>query len=236
MKKILAFFVLASLVSIFLLNAQPADTEPQDDAEIASLADTASVVLTNIIVDDFEDAGAWQGEMPRDLGIIKIQAREGGAGEVKPDENQTYYCLGAKVSFFKTGPSWFSISPPREIPIKGLCQSLSVWVCGRSFSHKLKAIMRDFNGELRFTSFNKLIFAGWKKLEARVPDNVIQDNYKLFSSDRPRGIKFVSFVVDCAQDETVGEYYMYLDNLEARSDVFYEVPENQIPHNMQDNW
>lgn len=203
----------------------------------ANLSDTGSVQITNILIEAFEDAGSWQGLMPRDLGIIRVQAREGGPKDViEKDKENNKYCLGAKVSFFKTGYSHFSLQPPREIQIKGVSKSLSIWVAGRNFTHKLRAIIRDFNGELRFTSFGRLNFYGWQQLHAQIPMSIVQENYKLFSVDRPRGIKFCSFVIDCAPDETVGDYFMYIDNLEAKTDIFWDNPSNLDSFDMKDTW
>jgi len=224
--------------SLFFLGySQDAANTGEEAKKAGNLSDTGTLEIQDIIIDDFEDAGSWQGQMPRDLGIIKIQAREGGAGElVKADAEKNKFVLGAKIAYFKTGPSWFSIYPPREIQIKGITKSLSVWVAGRNFSHVLKAIIRDYNGNLRYTSFGRLAFPGWQQLTAQIPLNVVQENYKLFSTDRPRGIRFVSFLVECAMDETVGEYYCYLDNLSAMSDMFLDNPENQDAHDPRDTW
>lgn len=238
MKKIWLSVSILVLGAAWYLFAQDAATTTADDGGSDNvLSDTGTVEIEQVLVDDFEDAGSWQGMMARDLGIIRVQKREGGPAdltEADPDNNQ--YILGAKVSYFKTGPSWFALAPPREIPVAGISKGLSVWVAGRNFQHHLKAIIRDFNGDLRFTKFGKLNFPGWQKMEAAIPDSVDQYNYRLVSYDRPRGILFHSLVIDCAMDETVGEYYLYLDNLEATSDMFLENPDNQIQDDPKDNW
>jgi Flagellar filament outer layer protein Flaa len=232
MKRYLSFLILLFVGLGFFLIAQATDEKDND-----AIRETGSVQITNIIIDNFEDAGAWQGKMPRDLGIIRVMSREGGAGPVKDiNSNENKFCLGAKIAYFKTGASWFSLAPPREIAVKGLSRELSVWACGRNFNHELQGIVRDYSGELRFTTFGKLNFPGWQKLNAQIPSSIEQENYKLYSSDRLRGIRFVSMLIKCSPDETVGEYYMYLDNLTAKTDIFLENPANLDKDDMRDTW
>lgn len=241
MKKIILFCLSFFILTIFV-SAQEAEGTEENNNDSAdtdvpeSLSDTGSVEISNILIENFEDAGAWQGEMPRDLGIIRVQAREGGPRDLTENNEKNKFCLGAKILFFKTGASWFSISPPKDIAVKGLSKSFSVWVAGRNFKHNLKALIRDYNGDLNMIEFGQLNFFGWQELYAQIPMSIEQENYKLYSVDRPRGIKFVSFFVNCAQDETVGSYYLYIDDLRAKTDVFWENPKNKDEYNPKDTW
>ncbi len=229
MKKILiAVSTLIALWGTYVFSQQDA-TKPA-----GGMSGSGSAV-TNFPIDDFEDAGAWQGHMPIDLGLIRVLRREGAPGELKKDKNSVNkYVLGAKVAYFKTGPSWFAVTPPREIAIPGVAKSLSLWVAGRSFSHVLKATFRDYNSEIRFCNFGKLNFPGWQKLTAQISPNIAQDNYKLNSADRPRGIKISGLLVECAMDETSGEYFLYVDDFKAQTDMFFE--DNRDVDDLQDNW
>jgi hypothetical protein len=235
MKKI-QFLVLATLISgafasLFLFS--------QNKGTTASSSDNNSSVgggsLTNFLVDNFEDAGSWQGSMPNDLGIIRVLRREGGPKDLRSaDSNANRYVLGAKVNYFKTGPSWFAVSPPKDVAIPGASRSFTMWVAGRSFNHVLKILYKDFNNEPRFSVFGKLNFPGWQKLQAQVPPSVIQDNYKLNAIDHPRGIRLTSLLIECAMEETSGEYFVYFDDLRAQTDMFVE--DNRDPDDPQDDW
>ncbi len=236
MKKI----ILLSIVSLTALTVTGFYLFSQNAAAPAatSSANSASVgggTLTNFLIDNFEDAGAWQGNMPNDLGLIRILRREGGPKDLRnADSNANRYVLGAKVDYFKTGPSWFTVAPPKDIAIPGATRNFSIWVAGRSFSHVLKILYKDFNGEARYSIFGKLNFPGWQKLGAQVPPSVVQDNYKLNAVDHPRGIRITSLLVECAMDETSGEYFVYFDELRAQTDMFNE--DNKDPDDPQDDW
>jgi len=231
MKKILiAVSALIAFWGVYVFSQEGTATKP---AATTGLSGSGSVI-SNFTIDDFEDAGSWQGHMPIDLGLIRVLRREGAPGELKKEGKQNKYVLGAKVAYFKTGPSWFAVTPPRPVPIPGIAKSFSLWVAGRSFSHILKATFKDYNGELRFCTFGKLNFPGWQKMSAQISPNVLQDNYKLNSLDRPRGISVTSLLIECAMEETSGEYYLYVDDFKAQTDVFFE--ENKDPDDIQDNW
>lgn len=191
--------------------------------------------LSNILLENFEDAGSWQGTMPIDLGIIRVMRREGASKELKAEgSNANRYVLGARINYFKSGPSWFSLTPPREIPIPGVTKSISVWVSGRNYNHQLKAVLKDFHGDIRYANFGKMNFPGWQKMTAQISPHIVQDNFKMNPVWRPRGVKVTAMLVDCAMDETTGEYFMYLDNLSAVTEMFAE--ENVDPDDMVDDW
>lgn len=168
------------------------------------------------LIDNFEDAGLWQGDMPRDYGVIRVMRREGNSSQTEGD-----YVLGAKVSFFKTGTAWFSLVPPRETFIEGKVTKLKIRVVGRGFNHELKAVVRDILGNTHMLSFGKLIHRGWEPeegvdfLELQIPENVIQEHIR----SSQKGIYFESLVVDCNMSETFGNYYVYFDDLNAEVNV-----------------
>ena len=186
---------------------------------------------TEVMIDNFEDADLWEGKMPRDQGVISVMRREGRPREAKNnDGGENKYVLGAKISFFKTGLSWASISPPRERLIIGLTQKLKLWTLGRSFKHELKALVRDIMGQLHLVSFGRLDHYGWKEMETQtMPDNVKQTRRSFTGRT---GIHLNSIVVDCSMDETVGHYYIYLDDLRAEVDPLVSLEEDD----MRDDW
>ena len=195
--------------------------------------DTEGTKWRDYLVDSFEAAGEWEGEMPRDMGIIRVMRRDGAAPEGK-DSPGHKYVLGTKVSYFKRGPSWFSMSPPREISIGGITKKLKVWVAGRNFRHELKALIRDFMGNLHLVSFGSLNFPGWQQMESHLTHQVIQDDHRYIGREKQRGINLKSMVVECAQEEAYGHYYIYLDDLKAYTDFYLE--DNRDPDDIIDDW
>jgi len=192
-------------------------------------------ISSNFLVENFEDAGAWQGSMPIDFGVIRVIRREGAPRELKQESsNANRYVLGARVNYFKSGPTWFALIPPREIHIPGVTKSISVWVSGRNYNHVLKAVVKDFYGEIRYATFGKMNFPGWNKMTAQVSPFIQQDNFKMNPVWRPRGLKVKAMLVECAMEETTGEYFLYLDNMSAISEMFAE--ENVDPDDIVDDW
>ena len=230
MKIFLRLLILTVFISTVAAQAPaPAGSQPAASAS-TDAPNTGATSWEDFLIDDFEDAGLWVGDMPRDQGIVRVMRRSGSPGQPKEDNPDTHkYVLGAKVNFFKSGSAWFAMSPPREIPVKGVTKKLSIWVAGRNFKHELKALIRDFFGTEHVVNFGKLNFPGWNKMEAQIGMNVAQDNYKLYSKNRPRGIRLKSIMVDCAMDETFGQYYIYLDDLYALTDTYLDREEGQDP-------
>lgn len=180
------------------------------------------------IVDNFEESGLWQGEMPRDHGIVRVMRRDGNPSSLEgSDDNR--FVLGAKVSFFKTGAAWFALTPPREVFIEGKSEKLEVWVVGRGFRHSLKAGVRDVLGTVHLLNFGELRHTGWEKLEVQIPENVKQEHKRSPQS----GIYFQSLVIDCNMFETFGNYYVYFDNLTAKVDRSAVDLEED---NIEDDW
>ncbi|MFC1503935.1 flagellar filament outer layer protein FlaA [Spirochaetota bacterium] len=234
MKIKIALMLLIILGLALAQNPPPATVDTSRDADIKIESTTAVVDIEDYVVDNFEDAGVWIGEMPRDMGIIRVIRKKGGPSKVtKAAQNAGEYVLGAKVKYFRTGHNWFGIYPPREKSIRGIAKVLSMWVCGRNYNHTIKIIIRDFRGNLNEISLGKINFLGWQELSAQIPSGVIQENYKL-SLDR--GIKFHSLLINCHPQETSGTFFIYLDNLIAKTDMFAERPENRDPDDMVDDW
>ena len=195
--------------------------------------------VRTLLLDDFETADDWLGQMPRDYGIIVVKRREGGPSEVRDaDKENNKYVLGARISYFKTGAASFSITPPREIDVLGVSKSISVWVAGRNYSHRLYALIRYVVGRTHKVRIGKkLNFPGWEKISGQFTDNVIQEDLRYaLRSNKKRGIVLLSMFVECAMDETVGDYYFYMDQLQVETDMFYEDEQNRNLDDMIDKW
>ena len=235
------FFILLGCSFVFVQaqdNNQQATGDNKEGGETI-LSKKGLESIRNVLLDDFEDADSWVGEMPRDWGLIFVQRRDGGPDEIKKvDPEKNKYSLGARVNFFKTGSAVFGIKPPRELDVPGITKSISIWVAGRNYSHILYTIVKDLTGRLhKIRMGRKLNFPGWNRLTGQVGESIIQNDPRFVSKKgKQRGLYVISMYVECAMEETVGQYYLYLDQLEAQTDMFLEDARNKDVDDMLDNW
>ncbi len=253
MKKLILLLTILS-VSLSFVYTQDAGSEDDEDKLMR---------LTTVRLSGFEDASFWRVYMPIDQGIIVKRSRigapmqvddrfdgvtaEGGEAETKApnhliDEDNTYgiprnyardKVLGVKVMYISRGHNWFTVSPIRPIVVEGISHSLSVFVAGRNYRHFMKARVLDFYGNDRIIPVGYLNHPGWKRLTINVPgERIIKQWDHRFMNDR--GIKFNGFLVECEPSETFGTYYLYFDELRARTDIFSEQTIDK--DDMADNW
>ncbi len=232
MKRILIILMIVG-VSASLL----AQETPPDPTQIG--VDSAQQNLQEISIDRFEDPGFWQARIPLDKGIVTHRRVQGGPadkvaipGEVSVgieamDEN----VLGVKVEFYRRGPISISVEPSRPLAVPGIVKTISVWVVGRNFNHRLNLIIEDYFGNVNILNMGTLNFSGWKQLTVAVPPTIQQRNPHYNTNT---GIKVLGFVVDAAIEETYGTYYLYLDDMRAVTDLFAE--ESRDADDMVDNW
>lgn len=244
-KQVKVFIILTIfLFAAGLVFAQDA-AEP-DPAKIN--VDTAQQKLKEISIQKFEDAGFWYGAIAGDFGIIQVRSFPGGplgkepiqdevdAGIIEVDQDGKIVkgdnnVLGTKVSFYKRGIVDFDIRPVRPIPVAGKTKTISVWVAGREAQHRLEVIVADNYGNTAYIDMGRLDFIGWQKMTVAVPGNLKQrDAHYSYQG----GITVRGFKVKCNIDETYGNFYIYLDDLRAVTDLFDE--ELRDEDDMLDAW
>jgi len=235
MKKALFLSLILTVALSGIVFAQDAGDPNASEIGISS----AQQKLKEISISKMEDAGLWYGIMPGDEGILQLRRFDGSpldkepiegeveAGIEEPDVN----VLGAKVSFYKRGASTFSIRPVRPLPVEGITKTISVWVAGRNTNHVLQLQISDHFGNTAFINMGKLNFVGWKKVTVSVPPSIVQRDYHYFSK---MGITIDGFNILCDLDETYGNYYIYLDDLRAVTDLFAE--ESRDEDDILDAW
>lgn len=221
------------------IDPAPDDAQEEEEKNSSTLGRFGTMSLRVLLVEDFEDADSWVGDMPRDRGVIVVKKRSGAPNEIKqkdPIKHQSV--LGAKVAFFRTGYTHFTLKPPRPIAIPGITKSISIWVAGRNHNHRLYALIRDLSGKTyRLPLGEKLNFSGWTKLTGQVPPWIIQNDLRYIGlPGKQRGLYLMGLYVKCALDETVGTYYFYADQLEVQSDMFLEDERNRNTDDMVDDW
>lgn len=230
MKKSLLLLILLLIISVLIFSQ--ANNAP--DAEDVL---TANSKITEVRLNGFEDASFWEVSMPLDEGVIIKQSRHGAPVDVsddnapnsiaKRDEKfgipRTYpreKVLGVKVQYITRGYNNFSIKPVKPIVIEGICQSISCFVAGRNYRHILKVVLLDYFGRQRQLIVDKLNFVGWKELVVSIPQHILQTDYHFVDK---QGLKFDGFVVNCDAQESFGTYYIYFDELRAKTDIFNEL-------------
>lgn len=232
MKRILIILLIVGVsASLFAQETAP------DPTEIG--IDSAQQNLQEISVDRFEDPGFWQAHIPLDKGIVTHRRVQGGPADKEPipgeenagidftDEN----VIGIKVDYYRRGPISISLEPSRPLSVPGIVKTISVWVVGRNFNHRLNLVIEDYYGNVNILPMGALNFSGWKQLTVAVPPTIRQRNphYNVET-----GIKILGFVIDAAIEETYGTYYVYFDDLRAVTDLFGE--ESRDSDDMVDNW
>jgi hypothetical protein len=230
----LVILLLTLLVTVFIpliIFAQE-----QDDVENLRVGiDTGSQLLVDLPIAHFEDADTWVSDMPSDQGVILSMRRMGRPLEVREvDENdgtENDFVLGVKVAFNHRGYNYFVMAPPRPIKIPGITKALSMWVCGRSYKHRLYLHILDYKGEKRVLDMGRLDFVGWKELTIAIPATIEQDN---FNSTEWRGISFTGMSIETDPMESYGVYYVYFDELRAVTDIYSE--EYRDDDDMDDGW
>ena len=230
----ITIILLTLLIAIFI--PLTIFAQEQDDVDNLQVGvETGAQLLVDIPVAHFEDADTWRSNMPIDQGVIFSMRRKGRPLEVlqvdKNDGAENEYVLGVKVAFNHRGYNYFVMAPPRPVKIPGITKAISLWVCGRSYKHRLYLHLLDYKGEKRVLDMGKLDFVGWKKLSIAIPTNIEQDNFK---STEWRGISFTGMTIKTDPLESYGVFYVYFDELRAVTDIFNE--EYRDEDDMTDGW
>ncbi len=225
---ILTIVVLALVPAVLL-----AQEEKTEDLRVGIT--TSKQILADIPITHFEDADTWQSHMPVDQGIILSMRRKGRPLELPEtdpnDGTENEYVLGVKVAFNQRAYAQFSIRPPRPVKIPGITKAITVWVCGRSFKHRLYCHLYDFKGKEMIVDMGFMDFAGWKKVSVAIPATIEQEEYHWVNW---RGVSFAGFSIRTDPEESYGQYYAYFDELRAITDVYQE--ENRDEDDMEDGW
>lgn len=227
-------FILTSV--IFLISLPLMVIAQETDVENLQIGiETAGKLIADIPVTHYEDADTWRVNMAVDQGIIFSMKRRGRpleVNEIDPnDGTKNEYVLGIKVAFNQRGYSRFRINPPRPIKVPGITKAITVWVCGRSFQHRLYAHVLDYEGNEMMLDMGLLDFVGWKKLSIAVPTSIRQHNYHDVDW---RGVSFSGWSIETDPEESYGIYYVYFDELRAITDIYTE--EHRDEDDMHDGW
>ncbi|MCL1994537.1 MAG: flagellar filament outer layer protein FlaA [Spirochaetes bacterium] len=206
--------------------------------------DTAQQHLAEVSVDRFEMEGLWRVNISSDHGFVTYRLFRGGPSGREPipaEEGMDIrddHVLGMRVDFLRRGHASMTITPIRPIPIEGITKTVSVWAVGRSFNHELYLMVQDFHGRNFELRMGRLNFQGWQRLTVAIPpqgddgrSGIIQRNYHY---NHHMGLHITGFRVVFDPMQTVGSYFLYLDDLRAVTDLFAESARD--PDDMLDGW
>lgn len=235
MRKLLVALVAFALTGM-LFAQSIADPNPETVG-----ADSAMLSLREISVDKMEREGQWYVHMSPDDGVITARLFDGSPAMKEPLEGDNAeddtQVLGVRVDFFRRGKDSFTITSGRPLAIEGTVKTISLWVCGRNQDHEMYVLVQDYFGRNFELYMGSLGFSGWKKLTCVVPPSpdgehgIVQSS--AYYGDKP-GLKILGFRVDCNPMQARGQFYMYLDDIRAVTDL-YEF-ENRDEDDMLDNW
>ena len=239
MKRVLVFILILSITGVLFAQTEIGAIDP-----FRLGIDTAQQNLKEVSVDRFEREGFWVSKMSGDTGYINSRLFIGGplAKEPIPDEVgmniQDSHVLGARIDFLRRGHTSFTVYPVRPIPIEGITKTVSVWVAGRNYNHRLVLLIEDFFGRPFELFMGTLNFQGWRQLTVAVPpqardgiNGIVQRDYHYNSN---MGIKITGLRVDVDPFQAQGSYYIYFDDLRAVTDLFAE--NDRDPDDMLDLW
>jgi hypothetical protein len=241
MKRFLA--IIGALLAAAWLPAQQAAEIGEPDA--ARMADgLPQQALREVSVDKFEQEGYWKVYISTDSGFASGRLFTGGPQAKQPIQGEEELNMaddkvfGVKVDFLRRGHASIYLSTTRPIPVEGISKTISVWVAGRNYNHRLTLLITDSRGHYFELYMGRLNYQGWKKLTVSIPpqqangDNgVVQNNYHYTANG---GISVVGFKIDVDPMEAYGTYYAYFDDLRAVTDLFSEG--NRDPDDPKDDW
>jgi len=184
--------------------------------------ETSVQILTNILVEDFENCDAWTALMPLNQGFARTRKVAAAPKKVKEEyPDRAKYVLGVKVWAYSRGFNWVEIKPPQPLRITQKLKALSIWVAGRNYRHSLEIWVRNYKGGEYPVYMGRLHFRGWRRLTAKLPKNVMATYYEKYVPQY-KPMEITKIVLRYDPNERAGIYYLYLDNIEAVVDTYEE--------------
>lgn len=229
-----------TLFTLMILLVSGAVWAQQEEVDPSQLGvDSAQQRLQEVSVTRFEDPAFWRVHMPQDTGVLTYRRLAGEPMDKEPIEAEVelgieeadVYVLGVKAEFFRRGASTIFVEASRPLAVPGIVKTLSVWVVGRNRQHRISLVVEDYFGNRNTLPFGTMNFSGWRQMTVAIPPTIVQQDS--FYSDRS-GLQVLGFLIELDQMQTYGQYYIYLDDLRAVTDLFAE--EGRDPDDMVDGW
>ncbi|PIE99016.1 MAG: hypothetical protein CR988_00420 [Treponema sp.] len=214
---VMCFILLMSFL-VFPVSAQEGDKNYQ--TYIVDSFDTDSGVewtwkvgASKFVTEGFPIVKTFDG-MPRTLEVMYPDAKEEGSKQY----------LGVQIKFNRMGDNYFDIYPVKdgkryEIPFKGIISRLDMWVWGADYLYSLEILVRDIEGRVHPLPVGWLNFKGWENLGIKIPTNIKQKSRYVGTSNK---FSFVCFRIRTKPTEKVDNFYFFVDELKALTDVFVD--------------
>jgi len=172
-----------------------------------------------------------------------------------PENRAELQAFGVNGRFLRQGYNTIEIIPgdgegddwtERELPLPGRVRMFDFWIWGSNYNYTIEAHFRDYMGMThRFEMIpagagrqypGSINFEGWRNMYVDIPGYVKQaqvhkPNYK--------GLVLTKLVLRTHPEESVDNFYVYLDNLKVLTDFhesFYDGFELSTPEKMSEIW
>jgi hypothetical protein len=234
------FAIIFMLLTATFVSAQ----QEVGEADADRVAGLPQQSLKEISIDKFEQEGYWASYISTDTGFATSRLFSGGPAAKKPVEGEADLNMtdttvfGTRIDFLRRGHTSIYVNAMRPIPVEGIAKTISVWVAGRNYNHRIYLIIEDSRGHYFELYMGRLNFQGWKRMTVAIPpqqnngDNGIVQNDYHYSTNM--GVRVIGFRIDVDPMEAYGTYYVYFDDLRAVTDLFAE--DNRDPDDPRDDW
>ena len=142
-------------------------------------------------------------------------------------EDNDYQVLGINARFDRQGYNNLEIVPVVDasaeewehnpIPLRGRVKRFDCWVWGSMYDYDIEVHLMDYNGINWVLPLGNLKYSGWKNLVADIPYYIPQATQYI---PYYKQMTFEKLVIWTAPQESVKEYYVYIDQLKILTDVF----------------
>ena len=226
--------IFASVLAVFLCTLFP----------LSSL--DAEVNYQTYMVDTFDSAeGEWSWHavgskfVTKGFPVLKTFDGMPHAVKVMNENSEGAKFLGVQVKFNRRGDNWLDIVPskqgqnglePYEIPFKGNIARLDLWVWGAGYYYDLEVLVRDCYGRVHTLPVGVLNFKGWKNLSVSIPKSIPQSSAYINAG---KEMKFVAFRVRTRPTEHVEDFYIFIDQFKALTDMHKDSYDGYELANMQ---
>ncbi len=142
-------------------------------------------------------------------------------------ENKDYEVLGIHVKWDRKGYNNIEIIPvkkddegnvvPNPIPIPGMVKKLDLWVWCSRFNYYMDVHVRDSAGVVHVLRLGDLNSIGWKNFSVAFPGSIKQSGLHV---PFLKSLELVKFVIWTKPEESVSDFYVYLDQVKVLTDLF----------------
>ena len=176
-----------------------------------------------IKLESFNDITGWTARGSSGIGETRLLRLERGqpfALPDKQDQNEDKYFLGVKTYFQTPGKDKLEVLPPRPIRLPVRTARLKINVLGRNAAHTLYIRLQDCRGAGYDFRLGKLNFRGARQMSVKIPvkyhRRCLEHNAFEPEPENPApGLAVFSLKVKSAAGELGGNFFLYLDNLQA---------------------